>query len=97
MSNSKFNKAPLTLSEKEKKAEEFIGFIDKKTTSSSNLQNRQLEKELMKTFHLRLPLSLYDDLREITALTGISINSVCLELLRPGIKKKLKEIKDSEY
>lgn len=50
----------------------------------------------MKSFLLRIPFNLFEDLKEISALTGISINAICLELLRPVAKKKLREIKESE-
>jgi hypothetical protein len=33
------------------------------------------------------------DITEISALTGISRNAVCLELLRSAVKEKLKELK----
>ena len=98
MTESKFKKAPLSTVEKEKKAEEFMGFLESEKKDSVKIQpiERRLEKEGMKSFPLRIPLTLFDDLREIAALTGISINAICLELLRPCVKKKLKELKESE-
>ena len=98
MTSKKFNKPPLSPIEKEKKAEEFLGFLEntQKTAESGRVLERKLEKELMKSFPFRIPSSLYDDLREIAALTGISINAICLELLRPCVKKKLKELKEPE-
>ena len=97
---NKFNKTPLSPLEKEKKAEEFLGFLevpisDQKITKSEKA-GRKLEKEEMKSFLLRIPFNLFEDLKEISALTGISINAICLELLRPVAKKKLREIKESE-
>lgn len=95
MKENKFNKVPLSPLEKEKKAEEFIGFLDApKTFLPQRVTERKLEKEEMKAFPLRVPFTLFQDLKEIAALTGISINAVCLELLRPVIKRKLKEIKE---
>ncbi|WP_010304107.1 hypothetical protein [Candidatus Odyssella thessalonicensis] len=97
MSNNSFNKPPLSPSEKEKKAEAFIGFLDTSPMPVKRQSSeRVLEKEKTKSFVLRVPESLYMDLKEIAALTSISINSICLELLRPSIKKKLKELKDIE-
>lgn len=98
MTATKFNKPPLSPTEKEKKAEEFLGFLEtpKKAPEIAGLLERKLEKEQMKSFPFRIPFSLYDDLREIAALTGISINAICLELLRPCVKRKLKELKESE-
>lgn len=95
--NSKFNKIPLSPTEKEKKAEEFIGFLDViKQDGSRKTTLRRLEKEATKTFLLRVPETLFIDLKEIAALTGISVNSTCLELLRPNIKKKLRELRDGD-
>jgi len=94
---NKFNKTPLSPLEKEKKTEEFLGFL--KTSideQKTHKPERKLEKEKMKAFPLRIPFTLFEDLKEITALTGISINAICLELLRPMVKKKLREIKESE-
>lgn len=97
MIKTTFKKPPLSQVEKEKKAEEFIGFLEKNIqTEINNSGERKLEKEQMKSFPLRIPFTLYDDLREIAALTGISINAICLELLRPCVKKKLKELKESD-
>lgn len=96
MSDNKFKKIPLSQTEKEKKAEEFIGFLDKKIIEEkARPLERVWEKEGVKSFPFRIPLSLYDDLREMSALSGISINSICLELLRPNIKRKLKELKEA--
>jgi len=97
MSNDKFRKPPLSPSEKEKKAEAFLGFLDsEETLNKKPVVERKLEKETMKSFPLRVPETLFIDLKEIAALTGISINSICLELLRPCVKKKLRELKESE-
>ena len=94
---TKFNKIPLSLSEKEKKAEEFLEFrYSSKIRDKEEDREKKIEKVEMKSFLLRIPLNLFSDLKEINELTGISINSICLELLRPMIKKKLKEIKEIE-
>ena len=95
MNKSKFNKAPLSIDEKEKKAEEFLGFLDN-PISVETRKEKKLKKEETKTFVLRIPITLFDELKEIAAYTNISINSICLELLRPGVKKKLKELQDYE-
>ena len=50
----------------------------------------------MKTFLFRIPVNLFEDLKELNELTGVSVNATCLELLRPAIKRKLKEVKDIE-
>lgn len=94
---SKFTKPPLSTTEKERKAEEFLSFVSEmKVNNEKATTSRKLEKEATKSYPLRIPVSLFDDIREIGALTGISINAICLELLRPMVKKKLKELKDFE-
>lgn len=96
MTLNKFNKPPLSPVEKEKKAEEFIGLLDKnKSEEKKEDPSRRLEKEPMKPYPLRIPASLFDDMKEIAALTGISVNAICLELLRPSVKKKLRELKEN--
>ena len=95
MKDIKFNKIPLSPLEKEKKAEEFLEFKDFQKVDQ-NKNEKKIEKVEMKVFPFRIPLNLFLDLKEINELTGISINSICLELLRPVIKRKLKEIKDIE-
>jgi hypothetical protein len=88
-----FNKPPLAPEDKEKKAEAFINLMDQNIVPI--VENpRIFNKEKTKGILIRFPLSLIDDLKEISALSGISINSICLEILRPNIKKKLKELKD---
>ena len=98
MTNIKFKKAPLSPVEKEKKAEAFIGFLEAEKVTDESVHSivRKLEKESVKLFSLRIRLTLFDDLREIAAITGISINSICLELLRPCVKKKLKELREPD-
>lgn len=94
MKETKFKKAPLSPEEKEKKAEAFLGFLDDRTVENVKPIERKLEKEQTKNFVFRVPITLFYDLKEISALTGISINSICLELIRPSVKKKLKDLKD---
>ena len=77
MTNNTFAKIPLTQNEKEAKAEAFLNFEHK--------------KEPAKVLYLRVPNSYWEDINKITALTGLSMNAVCLELLRPAIKNKLNE------
>ena len=94
---NKFKKPPeLTVKEKEKRAEDFISFSS--TTAPKQMlgkTNEKGKKEPTKTIYLRAPQSYFNDIQEIVLLTGLSINAVCLELLRPAIKNKLKELHDS--
>jgi predicted HicB family RNase H-like nuclease len=93
---NKFTKPSLSTEDKERKAAAFLDFMDKKPTENIKAPERKMEKEETKNFSFRVPSSLFDDIREISALTGISINSICLELIRPSVKKKLKELRDGE-
>jgi len=54
---------------------------------------RVMTKEPTKRITMRLPASLADNITEISALTGLSMNSVSLELLRVSAKQKLKDLK----
>jgi len=95
---NKFIKAPLSKVEKEKKAEDFLNFSQEKKEDSTtiNKKKRVLKKEDTKAFLLRLPLSMMQDLTEISAITGISRNASCIELLRTPVREKLKELKEYE-
>jgi predicted DNA binding CopG/RHH family protein len=94
---SKFIKPPLSKIEKERKAENFLNFA--KERDLENLQKEQenisetIIKEPTKRITMRLPISLANDISDIAALTGIAVNSVCIELLRAGAKPKLQELK----
>jgi hypothetical protein len=91
---NRFSKPPLTQKEKDKKAKAFLNFIDNEECSSIINLNKNFKKEPVKTLYLRAPESYLKDIKEITMLTGLSMNAVCLELLRPAIKRKLREIKN---
>jgi hypothetical protein len=91
-----FTKPPLTSVEKEKKAQEFINFVQD-NTSSVPVQKKSTvpsQKEDVKAMIVRMPASFKDDIVEISVLTGLGLNAVCLELLRSGAKKKLKELRE---
>jgi predicted DNA-binding ribbon-helix-helix protein len=51
------------------------------------------KKVVIKHIHIRAPESYYYELQKIAENSGLSINSLCLELLRDGIKVRLKEMK----
>lgn len=99
MSKSRFLKPPLSPLEKEKKAEEFLNFSTSKDSKVEVNQipivpERVLHKEAVKPLALRFPNSLADNIAEISAITGLSRNAICIELLRPAAKQKLKELKE---
>lgn len=96
MSNkSSFKKPPLSPEEKLEREKQFLSFDKIPNSNNSSEINKKAEKEPVKSIFIRAPESYKNDLEEIVNLTGISMNAVCLELLRPAIKKKLKEIKEN--
>lgn len=58
---------------------------DKKTTKPTKTKD---------VLYIRAPESYHKDLEEISKITGVTINAICLELLRPAIKARLKELKE---
>ncbi|MDP4154038.1 MAG: hypothetical protein Q8929_00250 [Bacillota bacterium] len=90
MNKVKFSKPPISDKEKEKKADAFINLANENTDQFEN----KLRREPTKSIFLRAPQSFWKDIQEIMALTGLTMNAVCLELLRPALKKKLKELKE---
>ena len=47
-------------------------------------------------FSLRVSGQVMSELREISRLSGISINAFCVDVLRPKIKQKLRELRALE-
>ena len=106
MSSQKFSKPTVIASksdtDKEKLADQFINFMpssnelaEKNNKLDKGNVGRVTTKEQTKGVFLRFPETLRDDLAEISNITGLSINAICLELLRPQVKSKLKELKES--
>lgn len=93
MNKPKFSKPPLSNEEREKKVEAFINLSDT-PISKKETQPEKPKKEKIKPVYLRSPESLWEDIHEVMMRTGLSMNAICLELLRPGIKQKLKELKE---
>lgn len=54
------------------------------------IKNTIIEK---KDIHIRAPKSYYENLEKIARSSGLSVNSLCLELLREGIRNRLIEMK----
>lgn len=100
MSKNKFKKPPLSEKEKEQKAEDFLNFstntvVRQSTSADERMQKgRVMKKEPVKALALRFPISLAEDICEISAITGLSMNAVCIDLLRIVAKNKLKELKE---
>ena len=84
-------KSSLSQAEKDKKEKEFINF--NKEAPIQHEIPRSI-KESTKTLYLRAPESYWNDIQEIMNLTGLSMNAVCIELLRPAIRKKIRELKE---
>jgi predicted HicB family RNase H-like nuclease len=94
MKHAKFSVPPvLTQEDKEKKAEAFLN-LNNDVMKNKQVKENEAEKEPIKTMLLRLPHSLWEDIRAVHNKTSISMNAICLEIIRPGIKKKLRELNE---
>jgi hypothetical protein len=94
MNKPKFSKPPMSQEEREKRAEAFINSSDVPSIKKE-LHSERPKKEKTKPLYLRAPESLWEDIHEVMVRTGLTMNAVCLELLRPEIKRKLKELKEN--
>ena len=81
-----FRKPPLTPAQKEKLAKKI------EQGSKDLYEEEDLQKAKTKAILIRAPETYHRDIRKIMHLTGLTMNAVCLELLRPAIKQKLKEL-----
>jgi predicted HicB family RNase H-like nuclease len=85
---------------KSKKDKSVTGSKTKKSPSSisqsstNKSQSLPPGKEPLKTLYLRIPKSFWEEIQTIANLTGLSMNAVCLDLLRPSIKTKLKQLQE---
>lgn len=63
--------------------------------TTKNTQEKEKKKNLKKNraILIRAPESYLEELKKIAQLSGLSVNAVCLELLRVGIRERLKELK----
>lgn len=93
MNKPKFSKPPMNNEEREKKLEAFIN-LSEVVPSKKEASIDRPKKEKTKPLYLRAPESLWEDIHEVMARTGLTMNAVCLELLRPEIKRKLKELRE---
>lgn len=98
MINKKFTKPPLSNEDKEKRAEEFISMVPggrphHQVPEPQKQNTRVTTKDKMLKFSFRVPSGIYEDLKEISYITGISINSICIEILRGSVRDKLKDLK----
>jgi hypothetical protein len=87
-----FKKPPLTEEEKLEKEKAFLGY-DTIPKQEPVRKKGAAKKEPSKVLYIRAPESFWEDLQEIVEATGLTLNAVCLDLIRPAIKKKLMEIR----
>lgn len=92
MSKNKFSNPPID-KDREQRVEAFINLTDERIDKHT-LNNERPKKSPIKPIYLRAPESLWQDIHDMMALTGLSMNAICLEILRPEVKRKLKELKD---
>lgn len=93
MKNSKFTRAPLSYMDKEERMDAFIAMPDA-PINNKNTNTVRYKKEKIKPVYLRAPESLWNDIHEIMARTGLSMNAICIDSLRLEMKRKLKEIRE---
>lgn len=95
MNKHKFSKPPLD--EKENRMKAFVNLTDSQISVATTQQPEKIipKKERTKSLYFRVPESLWNDIHEITTITGLSMKAILLALLRPEIKRKLKELKES--
>lgn len=94
MNKPKFSKPPETVSEKEKKA---LDFIENGENKDEKKEKKLFKKGKSRPLFLRATEKLWNDVHEISALTGISINAICLELLRVEVQNKLKSLREENF
>jgi predicted HicB family RNase H-like nuclease len=71
-----------------------IKLIEDRGAKTMPTKGKESDKAQTKSIYIRAPESIYKDVHKIAKITGISINAVCLELLRPAIKARLQELKE---
>lgn len=85
----------LTDRQLEKKINDWIDSCNKEAVKKSESHTTALiDKTLKKPLLIRVPVTLWEDIQKVTRLTGISMSATCIEILRPAIKNKLKELSD---
>jgi hypothetical protein len=88
--NKGFKKAPLSSKEKERLEKQFLEGANVETPS--NDKEELLDAIKTKTLIIRAPASYHQNILKIRKMTGMTINAVCLDLLWPAIKQKLKDL-----
>lgn len=62
--------------------------------SQEGISERLPGREPLKNLHLRVPASFWEDLQTIADLSGLSVNAACIDLLRPLIKTKIRQLQE---
>ncbi len=68
--------------------------LKEKSTSYKNKKESLSGREPLKTLYLRIPSSFCEDIKTIAELSGLSMNAACVDLLRPAIKTKLRQLRE---
>jgi hypothetical protein len=98
MNKDIFLKPPISSIEKAKRTQDFLNFStsqdlqERNDNSAFKTKKRITKKELIKIMYLRFPQFLANDLQELSTITRMSINSICIELLIPTVKEKLNQL-----
>ena len=86
-----FTKPPLSQKEKEKLEKKFLEGANPDAQEEHDAED-PIEEIKTKTIIIRAPASYHKNLLKIRKVTGMTINGICLELLWPAIKQKLKDL-----
>lgn len=81
----------MTSKERKKKEEDFMN-ASEVAQKTSLAEKPKKKKQKMIPMHIRVTEELYNEIHEIMNSTGLTMNAICLEILRPAIKRKLKEL-----
>ncbi len=98
MKQSKFEKPPKILTQKEKEqiAKDFIskaeGGDKEHQPSEVSTTPKKGQSRSMKYVHIRILETVWNDIQQVVNDTGLSMNAVCANILRKGIKDWRKEL-----
>ena len=86
-----FSKPPLSQKEREKLEKKFLDGANP-DAQEEHEEPEEVEELKIKTLIIRAPESYHKNILKIRKVTGMTINGICLELLWPAIKQKLKDL-----
>lgn len=73
----------------DKKVDEFID-----QPKQSEISTNKQQKGGTKVLTLRIPETLHRDLQTAVVLSGISMNAIAINLLRPGVRGLIKQLQE---